>query len=192
MQVAPPLLEDVYNFEDALLVGLMLITLLKHADRVKMACLAQLVNVIAPIMTEQGGGKAWKQTIFYPYMHASRYGRGTVLQPIIDTPVHDTKEHENVTDVESVVVWNEEEDTITIFAVNRNIDEDSELTVDLRSLGGYHVAEHIVLESNDMKLCNSAGGELVAPKNVSRSTMDGDIMTTLLTKASWNVIRLTK
>ena len=191
-QVAPPLLEDVYNFEDALLVGLMLITLLKHADRVKMACLAQLVNVIAPIMTEQGGGKAWKQTIFYPYMHASRYGRGTVLQPIIDTPVHDTKEHENVTDVESVVVWNEEEDTITIFAVNRNIDEDSELTVDLRSLGGYHVAEHIVLESNDMKLCNSAGGELVAPKNVSRSTMDGDIMTTLLTKASWNVIRLTK
>ena len=157
-----------------------------------MACLAQLVNVIAPIMTEQGGGKAWKQTIFYPYMHASRYGRGTVLQPIIDTPVHDTKEHENVTDVESVVVWNEEEDTITIFAVNRNIDEDSELTVDLRSLGGYHVAEHIVLESNDMKLCNSAGGELVAPKNVSRSTMDGDIMTTLLTKASWNVIRLTK
>ena len=69
--IAPSLLEDQYNFEDALLVGLMLITLMKHADRVKMACLAQLVNVIAPIMTEKDGGKAWKQTIFYPFMHAS-------------------------------------------------------------------------------------------------------------------------
>ena len=73
--IAPPLLEDIYTFEDALLVGLMLITLLKHADRVKIACLAQLVNVIAPIMTRQGGG-AWRQTIFYPFMHASNYGRG--------------------------------------------------------------------------------------------------------------------
>lgn len=52
MAVAPPMLEDIYNFEDSLLVGLMLITLMKHADRVKMACLAQLVNVIAPIMTD--------------------------------------------------------------------------------------------------------------------------------------------
>lgn len=59
---APHQLEDIYNFEDALLVGLMLITLLRHADRVKVACLAQLVNVIAPIMTENGGG-VFEQTI---------------------------------------------------------------------------------------------------------------------------------
>src|SRR5690606_12174718 len=80
--VAPPLLEDVYNFEDALLVGCMLITLLKHADRVKIACLAQLVNVIAPIMTENGG-KAWKQSIYYPFLHASTYGIGTVQNPVV-------------------------------------------------------------------------------------------------------------
>ena len=82
-QIAPPLLEDHYNFEDALMVGLMMITLLKHADRVKIACLAQLVNVIAPIMTEPDG-KAWRQTIYYPFLHASRYGRGVVLQPLLD------------------------------------------------------------------------------------------------------------
>ena len=58
--IAPPLLEDIYTFEDALLVGLMLITLLRHADRVKIACLAQLVNVIAPIMTRQGGERGDK------------------------------------------------------------------------------------------------------------------------------------
>ena len=74
---APHQLEDIYNFEDALLVGSMLITLLRHADRVKMACLAQLVNVIAPIMTSDTG--AWRQTIFYPYMYTSIFGRGTVL-----------------------------------------------------------------------------------------------------------------
>ena len=79
--IAPPQLEDIYNHEDALLVGCMLITMLKRADRVKMACLAQLVNVIAPIMTANGGA-AWKQTIYYPYMHASVFGRGTVLVPL--------------------------------------------------------------------------------------------------------------
>src|SRR6185312_3016555 len=68
--IAPPQLEDIYNFEDAILVGCMLITLLKRSDRVKMACLAQLVNVIAPIMTETGGG-SWRQSIFFPFMHAS-------------------------------------------------------------------------------------------------------------------------
>ncbi|MGB4375029.1 MAG: alpha-N-arabinofuranosidase, partial [Defluviitoga tunisiensis] len=94
-QIAPALLEDVYTFEDALLVGLMLITLLKNADRVEIACLAQLVNVIAPIMTRKGGG-AWRQTIFYPFMHASNFGRGKVLQPVISTDKYDTKDFKEV------------------------------------------------------------------------------------------------
>ena len=51
---APPHLEDVYNVADALVVGGMLITLLNHADRVRIACLAQLVNVIAPAEATSG------------------------------------------------------------------------------------------------------------------------------------------
>src|SRR5690606_37636106 len=94
-QIAPPQLEDVYTFEDALLVGLMLITLINHADRVKIACLAQLVNVIAPIMTRTGG-PAWAQTIYYPFLHASTYGRGVALRPVMTTPVYDTKDFEAV------------------------------------------------------------------------------------------------
>ena len=191
-QIAPPMLEDIYTFEDALLVGLMLITLLKHADRVKMACLAQLVNVIAPIMTQQGGGTAWKQTIFYPFMHASKYGRGVVLRPVIHTPVHDTAQHENVTDIESVAVYNEEKEELTIFAVNRNINEDIRVTADVRGLEGYQLKEHIVLENSDMKLCNGAGQELVFPKTVEQSSLEGGMMTSMLHKASWNVIRLGK
>ena len=78
-QIAPPILQDVYNFEDALLVGCMLMTLQNNCDRVKIACLAQLVNIIAPIMTENGG-EAWAQSIYYPYLYASKYGRGKTLR----------------------------------------------------------------------------------------------------------------
>ena len=191
-QVAPPMLEDIYTFEDALLVGLMLITMLKHADRVKMACMAQLVNVIAPIMTDAKGGLGWRQTIFYPFMHASTFGRGVVLQPIVSTTKHATAKHDEITDVESVSVWNEEKEELTIFAVNRNLEEDVQLTSDIRKMEGYRVLEHIVLEHDDLKATNSAQMERVCPQSVSRSKIDGGEMTSLLKKATWNVIRLGK
>ena len=178
-QVAPPMLEDIYNFEDALLVGLMLITLIKHADRVKMACLAQLVNVIAPIMTDAAGG-AWKQTIFYPFMHASKYGRGVALLPVMNSTKHATAKHDEITDVESV-------------AVNRNLEEDVELTTDVRSFEGYRILEHIVMENEDLKAGNSLAGEKVYPVNGDeRSKLDGGVLTSVIKKASWNVIRLGK
>lgn len=189
-QVAPPLLEDVYTFEDALLVGLMLITLLKHADRVKIACLAQLVNVIAPIMTDVGGGAVWRQTIFYPFMHASSYGRGVVLQPILSSPKHDTAKHEDVTDVESVAVYHEEKEEVTVFAVNRTLDEDIILTTDLRGMDGFQVIEHIVMEEPDLKLANSSKVQNVVPKRVERSALDENVLMSELRRASWNVIRL--
>ncbi len=191
-QVAPPMLEDIYNFEDALLVGLMMITLLKHADRVKVACLAQLINVIAPIMTDANGGGAWKQTIFYPFMHASKYGRGVALQPVLATPKHATENHDAVTDIEAVAVYNEEKEEVTIFAVNRNLEEDVVLTSDVRSFEGYKVAEHIVLECDDLKAENSFANEKVKPQTVNQSTLDNGELTSMLHKASWNVIRLTR
>ena len=87
--VAPPILEEVYTMEDALAFGGACISLLNHADRVQAACLAQLVNVIAPIMTETGG-PAWRQTIFWPFAHFSRFGRGDVLRTRITCDTYDT------------------------------------------------------------------------------------------------------
>ena len=191
-QVAPPLLEDIYTFEDALVVGTLMITLLRHADRIKMACLTQLVNVIAPIMTQIGGGKAWKQTIYYPFLLTSRYGRGTVLAPVAESPVHDTCTHEDVTDLLGTAVWNQEKEELTIFAVNRNVDEDLKLETDVRSLEGYTLVEHVVLENQDMKAANSAEKETVAPCNTDRSSLSDGIITSILGKASWNMIRLKK
>ena len=187
---APHQLEDIYNFEDALLVGLMLITLMKHADRVKMACLAQLVNVIAPVMTDAAGG-AWRQTIFYPFLHASRYGRGVALHPVISGTKHATATHDEITDIESVAVWHEETGEVTIFAVNRNLEEDVELTVDVRSFGDCRLLEHIVLEHEDLKAVNSLSEETVYPVTANdRTQVDGGCVTSILKRASWNVIRL--
>jgi alpha-L-arabinofuranosidase len=107
-QIAPPEFEDVYTLEDALVLGYCLITLLKHTDRVKMACIAQLINVIAPIMTENGG-PLWLQTTYYPYLHASLYGRGTVLHPLIASPKYDSKDFSNVPYLGAISVYNEEQ-----------------------------------------------------------------------------------
>ena len=190
-QVGPPLLEDHYNFEDALMVGLMLITLLKHADRVKIACLAQLVNVIAPIMTDAKGG-AWRQTIFYPFLHASTYGRGVVIETIMDTPVHATCEHGMVDDVVSVAVYSEEKEELTVFAVNRNLEEDQDMSIDIRSFGDYEALEKIEMTSDDLKAENTLFEEKVRPAANNDIRMDGQIAETVLKKASWNVLRFGK
>lgn len=187
--VAPPQLEDVYNFEDALLVGSMLITMLQHADRVKMACLAQLVNVIAPIMTENEGS-SWKQTIYYPYMHASIYGRGISIKPVLNSPKYDSKEFTDVPFIDSAAVYNEENDELTIFAVNKNLENSIILESDIRSFEGYRVLEHIVLRHDNLKATNTMGHQSVAPNNVGNSRLEDGVLHTELQSKSWNVIRL--
>jgi alpha-N-arabinofuranosidase len=189
-QVAPPLLEDIYTFEDALVCGLLMITLLKHCDRVKMACLAQLVNVIAPIMTEQNGGKVWKQTIFYPFLYSSVYGRGTALLPVVTSPVVPTSGHDEITAVEAVAVMNEREKELNVFAVNRSLSDDIMLSVDLRDFEGYALLEHVVLESDDLKAVNGPDQERVAPKKrKEKAEPDHGQFRVKLRRASWNMLR---
>ena len=187
---ALPLLEDVYNFEDALLAGAILITFLKNADRVKVACLAQLVNVIAPIMTRNGGG-VWAQTIFWPMMHASKYGRGTALRPVLSSPVYDCRDFEKVPLVDAAATLGDD-GSVTIFAINRDGKEDIALDCDLRAFSGLVPAEHIVLHHDDVKAVNTEKNpDEVVPKNGRKAKLDGGKMTVKLPALSWNVIRLT-
>ncbi|MFW6237697.1 MAG: alpha-N-arabinofuranosidase [Halanaerobiales bacterium] len=189
-QVAPSLLEDNYTFEDALVVGLMLITLLKHADRVKIACLAQLVNVIAPIMTKRDGG-AWKQTTFYPFYHASRFGRGEVLKTEYTSPVYESEEFGEVSCLDAATVLNEKRDELTVFAVNRSRDFALELEGELMGFSGYRVKEHIVLEHEDVKARNTAANpEAVKPHHGGDAAMKGGRLRAVLPSLSWNVLRL--
>ena len=189
--VALPLLEDVYNFEDALLVGCMLITFLRNADRVKIACMAQLVNVIAPIMTRNGGG-VWAQTIFWPLMHASTMGRGTALRPVVNTPTYDCTDYEKVPLVDATATM-DDDGSVTIFAVNRDMEEDIELACDLRGFGDLKLGEHILLHHDDVKAVNTeANPNNVAPVQGKGGVIDGGKLTIVLPKLSWNVIKLVK
>lgn len=191
-QEAPSQVEDIYNMEDAALVGCMLITLLNHADRVKIACLAQLVNVIAPIMT-RNMGPAWAQTIYYPFMHASVYGRGTVLRPVLDCPVYDSKEFSAVPLVEAAIVMCEEAEELTVFAVNRDLHETVLLEGDLRQLRDYRVIEHIVLTHEDAKAVNTEENpHHVVPHSLGKAEAADGRLVAPLPKLSWNVIRLRK
>ena len=185
---ALPLLEDVYNFEDALLVGSMLMTLIRNADRVKIACLAQLVNVIAPIMTRNGGG-CWAQTIYYPFMHASQYGRGTALQALIDSPVYDCSDYEGVPFIDAAAVL-DDEGNVNIFCVNRDMKEDYELGIDLRSFGKVKIAEHILLHHDDVKAVNTeTDPENVLPYAGPGGKIDSGKAEIRIPALSWNVIR---
>ncbi|MBW2053261.1 MAG: alpha-N-arabinofuranosidase [Deltaproteobacteria bacterium] len=190
--IAPPLLQDVYTFEDALVVGLMLITLLKHADRIKIACLAQLVNVIAPIMTADDG-PSWRQTIFYPFLHASLYGRGKALQPIIDSPVYETDNFGEVSIIDAVATINEEQEEMTIFAVNRGQEDSISFECEMRGIEGYKVIEHLVLEHPDIKARNTEDNPAnVVPHKNGNAVVAGSQLNAELSKLSWNVIRLSK
>jgi alpha-N-arabinofuranosidase len=187
--VAPPILEDIYTLEDALMVGCLMITLLRHADRVKIACLAQLVNAIAPIMTATGGA-AWRQTTFYPFLHASRFGRGIVLNAAIDSPRYDTRDFSGVPFLEAAAVHEEERGELTIFAVNRSPKEQLELAGELRGFPAHSVVEHLVLEHPDPKAVNTAGSEKVKPRSGGGAKLDGPRLEARLPALSWNVIRL--
>ena len=185
---ALPLLEDVNNFEDALLIGSMLITFLRNADRVKIACMAQLVNVIAPIMTRNGGG-CWAQTIFWPYMHASRYGRGTALKALVDTPVYDCADYSGVPCIDATATLGDD-GSVTVFCVNRDMNEDYTLEIDLRSFGHLRPAEHILLHHDDVKAVNTENDpDNVSPVAGPGGVIDGGKAVIRVPALSWNVIR---
>jgi len=187
---APALLEDIYNFEDVLQVGLILNTFIRRSDVVRMACIAQLVNVIAPIMTETGGA-AWKQSIYYPYYFASVFGRGTALQLSVDTPGYDSAHADNVGYVDISGVHNEEDGTLTFFVVNRHASETIDLDVSLQGFGAARIIDHQVMTHGSLEAVNSLGDPgQVAPKPGSGAEVDGGNLRAKLAPYSYRMIRL--
>ncbi|MFE7815554.1 alpha-N-arabinofuranosidase [Streptomyces sp. NPDC057433] len=186
---APRLIEDNYSVTDAVVFGSLLIALLRHADRVKVACLAQLVNVIAPILTEPGG-PAWRQTTFFPFAQASRYGRGEVLDVRVDSPTYETAKY-GTTDLLHATAVRADDGTVTVFAVNRSRTGALPLEIALGGLGLTSVVEHTALADADPDARNTlAEPERVAPHPVDGTTLTGGGLQAVLEPLSWNVIRL--
>ena len=187
-QIATPIVEDIYTFEDALVAGCMMIALHNNCDRVKMACLAQLVNVIAPIMTENKGG-VWLQTIFYPYLYASLNGHGTTLRQIVKCASYTTSYNLDVPYIEASVIHNKEKREIVMFAVNRSTDEDMALSLELEGFDSAVQTEHIMLYHDDLNIVNGMNSSPVQPISLTVPSCTGRHQTLSLKKHSWNMIK---
>ena len=185
--VAPPLAEDDYTLADAVVVGDLLITLLRHADRVKAASIAQLVNVIAPIRTVTGG-PAWRQTTFHPFALTARHAQPIALRTDVDGPRHATAEYGDIASIDAVATWDEAR-AVTVIAVNRDPNSAHPLRVELGSLGALAKAEAVVLSDDDPHAVNTADDERIHPRDLA-TTVDGDAVEVTLPPVSWAMIRV--
>jgi alpha-N-arabinofuranosidase len=140
-------------------------------------------------MTENGG-KAWAQTIFYPYMFASRFGRGTTLKPIIKSDTYETSYNCTVPYVEASVIQNSEKRELIVFAVNRSLDEDMELNLVLEGFDTASLFEHVELFNEDLKAVNTAeNSDTITPTKRETDSTPSANQTIKLKKHSWNMLR---
>ena len=188
--VAPRLLEERYRVTDAVVVGGLLISLLRHSDRVRSACLAQLVNVIAPIMTEPGG-PVWRQTIFHPFALTARYARGQVLGLKVSCPTTGTKKYGDVPLIDATATLDEESGDVTVFLLNRATDSPSQVEIDLRSLGDLRLLQATTISNPDHHWAASAQDSTsVGPHTLDNVRLDSGHLSLELPPVSWSMVRL--
>jgi alpha-L-arabinofuranosidase len=184
------LIEDTYTATDAVVVGNLLMSLLRRADRVKIGCLAQLVNAIAPIKTELGG-PAWRQASFHPFALTSRHARGIVLRVEPSSPVHETARYGEVSLLDAVAVLLDDGDGIVLLAVNRDESRDLVLDVDVRAMPEVTYGRHVALWDADPSAVNSsAAPDRVRPRQRDDVHVADGHVAIVLPPLSWNLIRL--
>ena len=174
---------------DALVVGGLLLVLLRNADRVRIGCLAQLVNVIAPIRTRDGG-PAWREAIYHPVRDVFTGARGTVLRTEPEGPRLRTESGEEVPVCDAVTVHDAAAGTVTLFALNRGTTPVA-LEAPVRDLGPLRVTSHTVLTGPDLRAVSTPEDpERVAPRAGSGAVVDGGVLRATLPPSSWTTIRL--
>ena len=183
-EIAPPILQEKYSLLDALTFGGLGITLLNNADTVEIACLAQLINVIAPITTAKDGG-ILKQSTYYPFELLSKYGRGTVMQTVSEGDTFDCVYGNKLPSAECALIHDEKEGEIRVFALNTE-EEELSLSLDLNGYGDLSIKKHIVLSGEDLNAINTfEAPETVVPREIPSSGKKA-----VLPKQSWNVLVL--
>jgi alpha-L-arabinofuranosidase len=170
---APHLLEEIYNLEDALLVGGLVNTLLRHADRIKIACLAQLINVIAPIMTNANG--LFRQTIYYPYSWALQHAGGSVLEVLVQSPTYDVPRMDPVPYIDAAATLNPNSNQTSLFILNRDLSRARPVEIVWEGSAPARVVTSMVLTGDDLKAVNSfSDPEKVKPQPFDKpSTANG-------------------
>lgn len=199
-KIAPHLLEEQYNLEDALLVGGLANSLIRHSDRVKVACLAQLVNVIAPIMTNEDG--ILRQTIYYPYLWALEHAHGHVLNLQPEGPTYPVEKlgrpieaiglpapgFGDVPYLDVVATIDSAKKSATFFVLNRDLDRERELELVWHDLTPSRVASFQTITGNDLKAINTfTDPNRVTPQTLENPTV-GSRMTVKLPARSYSTL----
>lgn len=186
---ASPIEEEKFEFVDALVVAGMMNTLIKNSDRVKIACLAQLVNVIAPIMTVPGGG-AYLQTIYHPFYAASLYGRGTAVRADIDCPAYSCAIYDSVPYLDASAVLSEDGKFLSLFLINRNLTDNIETEFELPDSLEPKLCMWEQMTSEDLHKANTIEEQPVCPAAVEHlPECTGGKVTLTIPAASYQVLR---
>ena len=188
-QIAPPISEQIYTLEDALLFAGMQMVMLRHADVIKIACQSLLTNVSACIMTEKNGG-CWLQTIYYPFYYFANYAKGVVLQSLCEGPSYSCEEFDEVTYIDSVVTWNREAKEVVIFAVNRDEESEQTVFVDLQGFKVEKIIEAVELTSDDRKMTNEIDHQAVIPHENKKIKVEESSCEITVKPLSFNMVRL--
>jgi alpha-N-arabinofuranosidase len=194
---APPLLEEVYNLEDALLVGGFVNTLLRNSDRVRVACLAQLVNVIAPLVTSDTG--ILHQSTYYPYSWALRYAKGRVLDVRVESDTYpiradglqaDFARDGDVPFVDLVATVDDGARQAAVLMLNRDLEGEREVVLEFEGATPARVLAYETLTGPDLKAVNTfAEPRRVAPQRLDAPAA-GDRITFKLPPRSYTVAHL--
>jgi len=188
-QEAPHLLEEIYNLEDALLVGGLINTLLRNADRVKIACLAQLINVIAPIMTNATG--MFRQTIYYPYSWALQYAHGSVLNLLVESPTYDVPGMEQVPYLDVAGTMSANDGKTTLFILNRDLAKAHTVEINWEDRAPSRVLTSLILTGSDLKAANGFDApERVVPQAFDKPSIAGGRTKFEVPARSYTVIQL--
>ena len=188
----PRLIEDEYNVTDAVVVGTLLNSLLRHGDRVTVACQAQLVNVIGLLRSEPGG-EAWKQSIAYPFEQVRRLAQGQILQVVATSDRYDSPTYTDVPIVDASATYDAATGRAAIFVANRGLTEAASLEVDLRGIGGTAVRAATTLHAGtgqDRFTDNRTDHGAVVPARFDEHAVADGRLTAMLPALSWTVFEI--
>jgi alpha-L-arabinofuranosidase len=188
----PRLIEDDYTITDAVVVGTLLNSLLRHGDRVTIACQAQLINVIG-LLRSAPGGEAWKQTIAYPFEEMRRLARGQILQVITHSDRYDSASYTDVPLVDASASYDEETGSAALFVANRSLTDPATLSIDFRGIRATRVLAATTLHARpgqDRHTSNGVSHDAVAPHPFDTYAVTGDGFVANVPPLSWTVFEI--
>ncbi len=184
---APHLIEEVYNLEDALVVAQWLNVFLRKADVLKIACLAQVVNIIAPLLTTREG--LLKQSTFYPFMLMSKFAHGQSLSVATKAPSVATAKFGDVPALDVSASYDPAGGETAIFVVNRSQSDAVSTQIIWQSQAPHRVEAVYRVAGTDPKAGNSfADPNVVIAHQVVAPTFDGNELVLELPPLSFTVI----